>query len=169
MPSFSRRAAAVLTSAVFAVAVGAPTASAVTTVPGRKIAASIKKRLTETQGVAAKRVTCPAKVVVRKGGRFTCTSSFINGDRSALKITLTNATGKYRLKLVSLLLRKVETDLEKVLAGKSVTAKVTCPKARQVKKDDTFTCTAEADDGKTGVFDMTQTGNGLVKFKLREG
>ncbi len=168
MPSSSRRAAALLTSAVFAVVVGAPAASAVTTVPGTKIAASIKKRLTETQGVAAKRATCPAKVEVRKGNRFTCQASFVNGDRSALKITLTNATGKYRLKLVSLLLRKVETDLEKVLAGKSVTAKVTCPKARRVKKGDTFTCTAKTDDGKTGTFDMTQTGNGLVKFELRQ-
>lgn len=168
MPSFSRATAALLTSAVFAVAVGAPAASAVASVPGTKIAASIKKRLTETQGVAAKRVTCPAKVVVRKGNHFTCQASFVNGDRSALRITLTNATRKYRLKLVSLLLRKVETDLEKVLAGKGVTATVTCPKARKVRKDDTFTCTAKADDGKTGVFAMTQTGNGLVKFELRQ-
>jgi hypothetical protein len=165
MPSFSRSGAALLITV--AVGIAAPAASAATTVSGTKIAASVKKRLTATQGVTAKKVTCPAKVVVRKGNRITCQASFVNGDRSALKITLTNATGKYRLKLVSLLLRKVEADLEKVLAGKNVTAKVTCPKARQVKKDDTFTCTAKTDDGKTGTFDMTQTGDGLVKFKLR--
>ena len=166
MLPFPRSGAALLITA--AVGAAAPAASAATTVSGTKIAASVKKRLTATQGVTAKKVTCPAKVVVRKGNVFTCQSTFVNGDRSALKITLTDATGTYRLKLVSLLLRKVETDLEKVLARKGVTATVTCPKARKVRKDDTFTCAAKADDGKTGVFDMTQTGDGLVKFDLRQ-
>lgn len=168
MPFPQRAAAATLMSLAVSAAVGVPAASGAS-VSGARLAASVQERLTQTQDVEATRVTCPRRVVVRKGRQVTCQARFANGDRSAVRITLTNARGDYRLRLTSLLVRRLESQLERVLAGDDVTATVTCPGRRLVRKDDTFTCSARSSEGRVGTFDIRQTGDGMVRFNLREG
>lgn len=133
------------------------------TVAGSDVADAVAQKLSASTEVKVTKMTCPAKVEVRKGERVTCQGRFASGDRTPVTVTLTDDKGAFKARIVNLLMRHLEDQLE---AAVSVKTKVTCPKTRKVKKGDRFTCAVRATNGDKGTFKITQTGDGLVRYKL---
>lgn len=135
---------------------------------GSELASSLKPALKGATGVSATKVTCPTTVDARAGHTVLCQASFTSGDRVPIRVRFTSSTGGYKAVTVNLLLRSLESKLEGVLRGKGIKATVTCPSSRKIRTSDRFTCRARDTKGRTGTFDITQTGTGRVRYKLRQ-
>ena len=133
------------------------------TVAGSTVADAVAEKLSASTKVKVTKMTCPDEVDVRKGERITCQGRFESGDKTPVRVTLTSDQGAFKARIVNLLMRHLEDQLE---AAINVKTKVTCPKTRKVKKGDRFTCKVKATNGDKGTFKITQTGDGLVRYKL---
>lgn len=133
-------------------------------IPGKEFAKALKPELTKSLKVRATKVTCPKRVNNRKGGVFHCTARFVSGDSVRVRVKLLDRNGSFRMSLADVMLRHLETQLEGYLPQEAEGATVQCPRKRTVKKNDKFTCTAVRDDASVGKYEITQMGNGLVKY-----
>lgn len=131
-------------------------------VPGTAFAPSLKRQLTRDTKVRAISVRCPKTVQVRDGRTFECVVRFVSGDRGPVRVTLRGTRGRYGARLVNLMMRHIEDQLEEALDG---AAKVTCPFGRKIRRGDRFTCTARA-DGDRSTLRVRQLGDGRVTYLL---
>ena len=115
---------------------------------------SLRANLTKRTGVRVTLVSCPRRVKLAAGTRFTCIARFASRDRSPVRVRLTDDKGHYAARLRDLLLRHLERQLRR--AGH---ARFRCPKRRAVAKGDRFTCTS-----KTTVAHIRQLGDGRVRY-----
>jgi hypothetical protein len=139
-------AAASLLSTILAVA-------AVSSAPYER---SLRANLGSRTGVRVTLVSCPRRVKLTAGTRFTCFARFASHDRSPVRVRLTDDRGHYTARLRDLLLRHLERQLRR--AGH---ARFRCPKRRAVAKGDRFTCRA-----KTTVARVRQLGDGRVRYRF---
>lgn len=160
LPGVSR-VARVLLAVVLAGLIVTGTAVAAS-VPGTVFAPSLERQLTRDTKVEATSVRCPKRVEVRDGRTFDCVVRFASGDRGPVRVTLRGTRGRYGARLVNLMMRHIEDQLEEALDG---AAQVTCPPGRRIRRGDRFTCTARA-DGDRSVLRVRQLGDGRVTYLL---
>lgn len=132
------------------------------TVPGKEIASALRSELPKTMGVKARKATCPKSIKNKKGQTAKCKLTFVSGDVVGVKITLTDTNGGFKPKLLDMLMRHLEGQLEGTI--KDFKARVVCPEGRTVKKADTFTCDIYKERSLVGFYDLTQVGDGRVRY-----
>lgn len=132
-------------------------------VPGKEIASALKSGLPRSVGVKVSKATCPKKIRNRKKQTATCKVYFVSGDTVRVRITLQNTNGTFKQKLMDVLTRHLEGQLEDSI--QNFKARVVCPKTRAIKKADTFTCDIykAAERNLVGFYDLTQVGDGRIK------
>ena len=117
---------------------------------------SLRASLSARTGVRVTLVSCPRRVKLAAGARFTCFVRFASHDRTPVRVRLTDEKGHYVARLRDLLLRHLERQLRR--AGH---ATFRCPKRRAVAKGDRFTCRS-----KTTVARIRQLGDGRVRYSF---
>jgi hypothetical protein len=117
---------------------------------------SLRANLAARTGVRVTLISCPSRVKLEKGTRFTCFARFASHDRTPVRVRLTDANGHYTARLRDLLLRHLERQLRR--AGH---ATFRCPKRRAVARGDRFTCTSKAT-----VARIRQLGDGRVRYSF---
>lgn len=150
-----------------AVADGKRTQSAPKTVPGKEFASALKSQLPKSTGVKVTKATCPKKIRNRKKQTATCKVTFASADAVRVRVTLTDTNGGFKAKLLDMLMRRLESQMEAQI--QAFPARAVCPEKRTIKKSDTFTCDLyHATEKKlAGFIDATQIGNGNVQTKGR--
>ena len=119
---------------------------------------SLRATLGSRTGVRVTLVSCPRRVKLAAGTRFTCFVRFASGDRTPVRVRLTDDQGHYRARVRDLLLRHLEHQLRR--AGH---ARFRCPKRRAVARGDRFTCTSKAT-----VARVRQLGDGRVRYRFAD-
>jgi len=117
---------------------------------------SLRANLSARTGVRVTLVSCPRRVKLAAGTRFTCFVRFASRDRTPVRVRLTDDKGHYAARLRDLLLRHLERQLRR--AGH---ARFRCPRRRAVARGDRFTCTS-----KTTVARVRQLGDGRVRYRF---
>jgi len=117
---------------------------------------SLRATLSARTGVRVTLVSCPHGIALRQGFRFTCHVRFSSGDRTPVRVRLTDASGHYTARLRDLLLRHLERQLRR--AGHH---RFRCPRRRAVARGDRFTCRS-----KTTVARVRQLGDGRVRYRF---
>src|SRR4051794_14389497 len=74
---------------------------------------SLRTTLSARTGVGVTLVSCPHGIALRQGFRFTCHVRFSSGDRTPVRVRLTDASGHYSARLRGLLLRHLEGPLRR--------------------------------------------------------
>lgn len=159
---------AVPAALVAALTLAAPPAHA-DKIPGKDFAKGIKSDVSRIAGVRARSVKCPKTINTRKGKTYRCDARFSSGDKARIRVRFVDRRGGFRLDLMDMLLRHLETQLERRVPENHKGATVTCPARRTVKKNDTFRCLAEREGAQVGYFDLTQIGGARVRFSYLEG
>ena len=161
-----RPAAALFCAAAAALLLLAAPALAAT-VSGSKIAKALKPALTAQQHTTATSVSCPSKITIVAGGKFSCTARFSSGDKGPVKVRFKDSTGRYAWALQNLLLRKLEKTLEASADKSGINSPdADCPSVRKIEKGDEFICDVFGSGGSGGTYTVRQTGLGRVKYSL---
>ena len=106
-----RPAAALLCAAATTLLLLAAPALAAT-VSGSKIEKALKPALTAQQHTTATSVSCPSKITIVAGGKFSCTARFSSGDKASGEGAVQGLHGPLRLGAENLLIKKLEKSLE---------------------------------------------------------
>lgn len=168
MPSIRpQHSAAALLSAAAAVLLLIATPAPAATVSGTKIARALKPALTAQQHTTVTSVSCPSKVTIAAGGKFSCTARFSSGDKSPVKVRFKDSTGRYAWALQNLLIKKLEKTLETAADKSGINSPdADCPNVRRIEKGDEFICDVFGSGGSGGTYTVRQTGLGRVKYSL---
>jgi hypothetical protein len=135
------------------------------TAPGKEFAAAMKGRV--IGGVKVTKATCPKTVKNKKKTSFKCTTTFASTDKIAVLVTLTDTNGGFKVKLVDMLMRHLETQLERISKIAAMKGVVACPAKRAIKKNDKFVCNVTKDGQPSGTIEITQQGNGKVAYAYK--
>lgn len=135
-----------------------------------KAESTIRDGLATQLGAPVAKVDCPADRAAKTGDVFECTAKTEDGQELAIKVTQKDDQGNLEWELTTELLNMagLVPALEDWLPQQGVTpTAIDCPKARVMKKGDTFDCTVTADDGRTLAVTVTQDDDqGNVSWEL---
>ena len=137
-----------------------------TKIDGPKAERLIRDLVADDVGARVRSVTCPTQITAKKGVRFTCTVTAVDGTKGEVVVTGRDSKGGVDLNAPFLTVRESEADMARQIGEQSAeTVKVACPELIVIRKGVTFVCKATADGLKRDVTGRFLDDRGRFSFR----
>lgn len=102
-------------------------------------------------------VSCPAKIVIRKGDRFECTATTADGEPIPMLAKQKDTKGNVTWHMDARSTKAIETEIQTgVFKQKQLKIAVNCPDAIEFDKGSNFNCVATRRNGQRSIVVVTQ-------------
>ena len=137
-----------------------------TKIDGPRAERLVRDLVTNDVGARVRSVTCPTQVTAKKGVRFNCAVTAVDGTKGNAVVTGRDTEGGIDLRAPFLTVRESEADMARRIGEQADAAvKVECPELIVIRKGVTFLCKAAADGQERDVTGKFLDDSGRFSFR----